>query len=450
MEAMHRDAIHAHKALPRRGVETGGILLGHADAEGICVRNYHPLPCEHRFGPTWRLSDADVGVLEAALESLRQGDLKIVGMYRSDTSLDPRPTPEDRRLFEGYFPEPESVFLLIHPGRQQPTTAAAFFWNNGELEPAGTAVRFPFAEEAAARSARVPTLRSIRARQVLVPPVMATTPRPVAAPPAAAASRAIAPTPPVPPGRAVENAAPVAPPQTGELARTVEPRFVVPELPPRPDLYRSEPPPKRLGLWAAAIALVAVLAAVGLIGSRWLKVTPPSVPAINEAFRTNTPPLAASTPAAPSTPEVPAAASPSAASETTAPARPRPLNVEIRSVLDEWAAAAKTGDPERMAHFYAPRLSSYLGRRNATNADVRGRISYLYGRYGRPILFRIDRLSISRSGRERAVATFRKYWQTSAHFTGQERTQVAFTRQNGEWKIASETTLRTDFIHRLK
>lgn len=444
MEGIYRDVNHAYKALPRRGVETGGILLGEVGGEGISIRDYQPIGCEHRFGPAWHLSEVDLGALEAALESLRRGDLTILGLYRSDTSLAPRTTPEDRRLFNGCFGESAAVFLLIHPAPQRPTTATAFFWKNGDFEPAGTAVGFPFNQEAAPQPARVPTLRSIRARQVRVPAM-----RPPAA--AVAASPSFAPPPPTPPAQTPL----VAGAQAAEPAPTVAPGFVIPELPPRPALRRAgDRRPRRAGVWAAALVLAAVVAGAGLISWRWFRPTPPSVPVIDEASRTNTAPAVPSRTPAPSAarpaPDAPAAEPPSVERETSAPARPTTLKAEIRSVLDDWAAAVKTGDPERTAHFYAPRLSSYLGRRNVTNADVRGHIGYLYGRYGRPILVRIDRLSISRSGRDRAAATFRKYWQTSAHFAGQERTHVTFIRSGDEWKIASEQTLRTDFIRRLR
>src|SRR5712664_985030 len=55
MEAIQREVIEAFKALPKRGAEVGGLLLGTVeDAKQplIVVEDFEPVLCEYRFGPS--------------------------------------------------------------------------------------------------------------------------------------------------------------------------------------------------------------------------------------------------------------------------------------------------------------------------------------------------------------------------------------------------------------
>src|SRR5450631_2361180 len=59
------------KALPRRGLETGGLLIGtrtHAeDRVVIVIKDFEPVESEHANGPSYVLSDADRRLLEARI-----------------------------------------------------------------------------------------------------------------------------------------------------------------------------------------------------------------------------------------------------------------------------------------------------------------------------------------------------------------------------------------------
>jgi len=50
LEGVRAEVLEAFHAVPRRGAETGGILLGRIAVNGILVQDFEPVLCEHRFG----------------------------------------------------------------------------------------------------------------------------------------------------------------------------------------------------------------------------------------------------------------------------------------------------------------------------------------------------------------------------------------------------------------
>ena len=110
------------KALPRRGLETGGLLIG-TRREGahpviVEVDDFEPVESEHAAGPAYLLSPADRSLLEARISARKAapGNSSIVGFYRGHTRRDFAIAEEDAFLFSTYFREPSDVFLLIKPG----------------------------------------------------------------------------------------------------------------------------------------------------------------------------------------------------------------------------------------------------------------------------------------------------------------------------------------------
>src|SRR5689334_8149461 len=79
------DALEAFKAVPRRGLEIGGFLLGrremHDGELDIFIEDFETVQSEHRTGPSYRLSDADLLQLDDAIENHRN----VVGVYRTQT-----------------------------------------------------------------------------------------------------------------------------------------------------------------------------------------------------------------------------------------------------------------------------------------------------------------------------------------------------------------------------
>jgi hypothetical protein len=178
------ESMEAYKSLPHRGLEIGGLLLGRREGEALYIDNFEPVASEYRTGPSYVLSETDREAFEQALGR----HPNAVGMYRTQTRLDSLALQvDDVELFQRYFHDPASVYLLVQPASGQ----AAFFvptidslalghefpFRAGELVP--QAVR---EEQTAIPVAQAPEETSPVAVPVAVP-VAAGTPFPAALPP---------------------------------------------------------------------------------------------------------------------------------------------------------------------------------------------------------------------------------------------------------------------------
>jgi hypothetical protein len=122
-------------AIPKRGAEVGGVLLGRREGSTIWVDEIVPIPCEHRRGPSFLLSEKDARQLGEMFERLRApgaGPL-AVGMFRSNTRERDVVTADDREVFNQYFPPPDGVFLLVRPHATKASTAFFVTYSDSEL-----------------------------------------------------------------------------------------------------------------------------------------------------------------------------------------------------------------------------------------------------------------------------------------------------------------------------
>lgn len=138
VDRMLLEVMRGFGAIPRRGAEVGGILVGTADIGVdrtiVHVRDFEPVVCEHRRGPSYTLSDADTTRYEETLARLRYSPEKpvyAVGCYRSHTRDGLGLAPEDLKHYDSYFPDPSSVFLLIKPYATRVSMAGFFFREEG-------------------------------------------------------------------------------------------------------------------------------------------------------------------------------------------------------------------------------------------------------------------------------------------------------------------------------
>lgn len=118
MDGIHREVSEAFAAAPHRGAETGGILLGRREEDRIVVEDFEPVPSEHRFGPSYRLSDTDRELLQETLEWFRgvaQPGVSVLGLYRSHTLPECELCPEDEELMRAHFGAAEDLVLLVKP-----------------------------------------------------------------------------------------------------------------------------------------------------------------------------------------------------------------------------------------------------------------------------------------------------------------------------------------------
>jgi len=134
MEGIHQEVSEAFAAAPHRGAETGGILLGRREEDRIVVEDFEPVPSEHRFGPSYRLSDGDCALLEETLEWFRGGaqpGLSVLGLYRSQTLAEVELSEEDDDLMRKHFRAAEDLVLLVKPGLMGASEADFFIRRGG-------------------------------------------------------------------------------------------------------------------------------------------------------------------------------------------------------------------------------------------------------------------------------------------------------------------------------
>ena len=417
MAGIHREVSEVFAAVPRRGAETGGILLGRRDGDAILIDDFEPVPCEHRFGPSYRLSDKDREALRETLEWFRgssQSRVSVLGFYRSHTQPDFNLTEEDEELMQAHFDDPANVVLLIKPSRLGPTLADFFLRRQGRAEEAAVPMPFPFIENAPPQPSNEEPL-------------------------------------PAEPVEAVDDAAPAEPPEV-----STEP--VHPELPPEPaplrwpaprSRFAAEPerPAKRGYLWyVAAAALGLIGGALGYVSlhSDESESRPPQV-----SRRTPAPaPVAPSTPVPTSTQDKPEQSTAERTGEDSAGVAD--TDTSIRQLLDRWSSALKRGDVQAAANCYAPVVDDYFSRHGATRDDVRQSIRQTLARHGGLDIYRVSGLRIIPTDERHAVITFRKHWQTAGYnkFAGEEQERMTVALNHGVWQIASEQQDRIYWSHR--
>ena len=134
VSAVRALAIGGFHALPKRGAEIGGLLLGRVLRTNPLlarITGFEEIPCTHAFGPSYILSDEDKLVLDAALR--RERSEPVIGFVRSYTNREMVLDETDRNLFEHYFPTERAIFLLLQPRITGVCTATFLFPENGEL-----------------------------------------------------------------------------------------------------------------------------------------------------------------------------------------------------------------------------------------------------------------------------------------------------------------------------
>lgn len=124
-------------AVPRRGAEVGGILLGAAE-EGerlvIRIEDFAPVECEHSRGPSYLLSERELADFDDVLARNAPAPdkrLYAIGYYRSNTRDALALAKEDIDLLDSRFPAPSAVCLLIKPYATRVSEAALLLRGGG-------------------------------------------------------------------------------------------------------------------------------------------------------------------------------------------------------------------------------------------------------------------------------------------------------------------------------
>lgn len=432
-----RDGV-AREILAAPAAELGGILLGRLSGDRILIEDFEPVPCEHRYSSSYVLSDDDLALLSESVEwarTLSQGGLEALGFYRSQIPPGHSWNERDEELMRRFFPSSGSLFLLLQHGAPDSLAAEFFVLDEGTLRPAADPAPFE-----ADRPAEVDFF-PVEAASVTDLPISgeANVPAVPAPPPA-----------PEPPQESpvLSHEAPAheatPPAASGRETRPSE-RYPVLPPPTRPRRLDAEETPDRSWLWVAALVGLTAIGAV--IGYRTVA-PPPAVQPVREepaATRPSTPSAPASKPAT-LVNEAPTPADHAGPSPLVPPA----MEQGIQAAIQRWQRAIRSGDPDLIQACYAPQVERYFDQRNSSSAQVRRAALRSVAHYGRPSILRVTGLTIDPVSDDRAIATFRKHWQTRGPkvFAGEEQERLAFVRLDGAWKIASEEETKVYWTQR--
>ncbi|HLY16595.1 MAG TPA: hypothetical protein VKR61_05195 [Bryobacteraceae bacterium] len=131
VEQIREIAVEGYHRVPHGGVETGGVLFGTHNRNGVSITAWRPVTCEYARGPSFLLSEKDEAALVEALESWGGAEdlagLEPVGWYRSHTRSEILLLEADLAFFNRFFPHPWQVGLIVRPATFTPTRGGFFF-----------------------------------------------------------------------------------------------------------------------------------------------------------------------------------------------------------------------------------------------------------------------------------------------------------------------------------
>jgi hypothetical protein len=142
IDRMAAEIMRGFGAVPKRGAEVGGLLLGTVEpGEQTIVRveDFEPIACDYRRGPSYLFTADD----SAAFEDACTRATSAVGYYRSHTREGMSLGLEDIELMEQYFSSPSHIALLVKPFATKVSVASFFFREDG-LFPSAAPLEFPF------------------------------------------------------------------------------------------------------------------------------------------------------------------------------------------------------------------------------------------------------------------------------------------------------------------
>lgn len=137
-------------AVPKRGAEVGGILLGRStsgEKTAITIDDYVQVGIEYKRGPSYLLSEEDARQFESAVARARSNPdplLRPIGCFRSHTRDGVGLGPEDLAIFDLHFPDPETIALVIKPYATKVSQAGFYFREDGKFQSGSPVLEFPF------------------------------------------------------------------------------------------------------------------------------------------------------------------------------------------------------------------------------------------------------------------------------------------------------------------
>ena len=134
IDRLEHEAVESFRSLTSKGSEIGGLLIGDITPGSplvVSIADYDLIECDYTRGPLYRLSDADLGRFEQAIQQLPASGGSIAGFFRSHTRKGISLDADDLALLEAHFRDPHHIALLVRPFATKASTAGIFIWENG-------------------------------------------------------------------------------------------------------------------------------------------------------------------------------------------------------------------------------------------------------------------------------------------------------------------------------
>ena len=193
VDRLEREVLENFRSITSRGSEIGGLLLGAVTpGSPLCVwvEDFEAIPSDYSRGPLYRLSDAELGRFERAIEARASAaEPVVVGFFRAHTRKGIALDEEDLAFLDARFREPHHIALLIRPFATKASVAGIFIREAGAIHGQASYQEFPFRTSQLTPSTRVPVAAPISrsaatpvapAAVAVNPPVAQATSRPSA------------------------------------------------------------------------------------------------------------------------------------------------------------------------------------------------------------------------------------------------------------------------------
>ncbi len=149
IERLVPEIMRGFGAVPKRGAEVGGLLIGTISQEDgrslVRIEDVVSVPCSYTRGPSYLFNVEDAHAFNEAYEQVRPDSglpTHAIGYYRSQTRDGSSLGVEDIELMDRYFPDANHVVLLVRPFATK-ASAAGFLVREGGAFPASSPLEFP-------------------------------------------------------------------------------------------------------------------------------------------------------------------------------------------------------------------------------------------------------------------------------------------------------------------
>jgi len=148
IDRMEQEVIENFRSLTSRGSEIGGVLLGSVipgSPLNVLVENYETIPCDYSRGPLYRLSDADLGRFERAIEQRSSaGGLVVTGYFRAHSRKGLSLDADDLAFLDARFRDAHHIALLVRPFATKTSVGGIFIREDGAFHGEASYLEFPF------------------------------------------------------------------------------------------------------------------------------------------------------------------------------------------------------------------------------------------------------------------------------------------------------------------